>query len=114
MNKIQKNWLLETFFKRNSFTGWRGIAEKLIETGSCITTKQVDAVIWIGGIGNYIESEKYDGGVDLIKLTFDIKSFASEDNGYFLESYNQELKRIKEEQSKLTEYTNSIMTLTIL
>lgn len=111
MNKIQINWLLDTFFKNEKFPGWRNIAEKLITEGSCVTTSQ-GRKIWIGGIGNFIQEETYDSGVDLIQLKFDLKSFASMDNNYFLEYYNYELKKISKEQEELIQRSKAIISLT--
>jgi len=111
MNTIQKNWLLETFFKNEQFAGWRSIAEKLIDEGKCVTTMQ-GADIWVGGIGNFIKQKNYNAGVDLIELTFNVKEFASMDNMFFLEYYNHELKRVSEKQEELIKYSNSISSLT--
>lgn len=96
MNDFQKNWLLETFFKNEQFAGWKNIAEKLIDTGSCVTTNQ-GKKIWVGGIGNFIKSKPYEGGVDLIELTFDVKEFCSKDNMYFLEYYNHHVDKLNQE-----------------
>ena len=102
MKKNQKTWLLNVFFKNEDFAGWRNIAEKLIDTGSCITTNQ-GKDIWIGGIGNFINSESYGGGVDLIELTFDVNKFCSKENLFFMEYYDhyvEELRLEKKEAEK--------------
>lgn len=99
MNENQKNWLLETFFKNEKFAGWRNIAEKLIDTGSCVTTKQGED-IWKGGIGNFIGSRDYDGGVDLIILTFELDNFCSRHNAFFMEYHNAHIEELVEESRK--------------
>ena len=112
VDKIQLEWLLFTFFKRDEFRGWRGIAEKLITTGSCITTKQ-GGDIWTGGIGNFISSKPYLGGVDLIELTFNLKEFASKNNAYFLDCYNYKLKQDKRELEEIQIKIDSIKNLIV-
>lgn len=107
MDKIQKEWVLETFFKKEQFPGWRNIAEKLLDTGKCITTSK----IWIGGIGNFIDSKDYEGEVGLVELTFDKDSFLSVKNKYFIEYYRAELKKTIAQMKKLTEYSDSISNI---
>lgn len=107
MDKVQKEWLLKTFFKNEKFPGWRGIAEKLIDTGKCVTTGN----IWIGGIGNFIESEKYEGGIDLIELSFDVELFCSKMNAYFMEYHLAEVRKIKQEMFELTKRQSSIKSI---
>uniref|UniRef100_UPI002029434B hypothetical protein n=1 Tax=Caballeronia sp. ATUFL_F2_KS42 TaxID=2921765 RepID=UPI002029434B len=59
LTENQKNFILDTFFKMNtSAVGWRGIAEKLIDSGNCIVAG--DIPIWMGGIGNYIKTKSSD------------------------------------------------------
>lgn len=111
MNETQKNWILNTFFKNEKFAGWKNIAEKLIDTGSCITTSQATD-IWIGGIGNFIKSGTYEEGVGIIELTFDLKTFVSRDNAFFMQYYNQELILSKKKLEEAEERFNSIRTLT--
>lgn len=107
MNQTQKDWLLETFFKNENFAGWRNIAEKLIEKGTCVTTKQGED-IWRGGIGNFIGSRDYDGGVDLIILTFDIDNFCSEHNAFFMEYHDAHVEKLVEASRKADEKLHDI------
>lgn len=110
MNNIQKDWILEKFFKNEEFLGWKNIADKLIDTGSCVTTIQ-GKDIWVGDIGNFIGKEPYNDGVDLIKLTFNPKEFCSFENKFFVEHYKRELLKLKDEQKVLTHTINSMEDL---
>lgn len=111
MDENQRNWLIETFFKNEKYAGWRKIAEKLIDEGSCITTTQ-GYDIWVGGIGNFIKDEPFEGGVDLIRLTFNVKEFASKDNSFFMEYYNREIDVAKQKLQDAMDYSKSIIDLT--
>lgn len=113
MDKAQKDWLLDTFFKNDNFPGWKNIATELIETGNCLTSKQGEN-IWIGGIGNFIESKPYNGGIDIIELTFNLKEFISENNAFFMEYYNEAVISANEKAQVATDYANSITNLTFL
>ena len=53
LDKTQVDFLLEYFFKDESFVGWRNIGERLIENGSCIIAGI--GCPWKGRIGNFIE-----------------------------------------------------------
>ena len=53
LTEHQINFLLK-FFENKEYSGWKNIATKLIETGSCIVAG--DKCIWNGGIGNFIKN----------------------------------------------------------
>ena len=93
---------MNTFFLNEDYSGWANIARKLIETGSCITTEN----IWTGGIGNFIDCESCPEGINVVKLTFDVKAFCSKENLFFMDAYNYHMEKLKGrlEEVKYTYY----------
>lgn len=63
--------LKEMFGTMDKYAGYDGICNKLIETGSCITTIHASDMFKRGGICNFVNQKPYDGGVDLIVLSID-------------------------------------------
>lgn len=93
MNKAQKKFLLEYFFKNERYAGWRNIAEALVDKGECVVAG--DKNIWIGGIGNFIKVVKADGYIDCVKYTFDIDNFKK--SKLYIDTRKHYLDKIKEE-----------------
>lgn len=108
LDKIQKEWILEAFFRNDHYAGWKNIATKLIENGICIVTKQA-ANIWYGGIGNFINQKDFVGGEDVIEMTFDLQTFL--ESKYFLECYNAKLNAVKKELERQEKITDSILSI---
>lgn len=71
----QKEFLLDTFFKIEKYPGSISIATKLLDTGECIVAGY--ARIWIGGIGNFINTEIAENAVGCSLYTFDLSYFLS-------------------------------------
>ena len=85
LTEHQKEFLLNQFFKNEKYAGWKNIAIELLENGQCIVAGEQS--IWIGGIGNFIKTEKAKGAVDCTLYKFDL--------AYFLTS--EWFKNIKEQ-----------------
>lgn len=75
LTENQINFLLEYFFKVEEFIGWKGIATKLINTGSCIVAGKER--IWIGGIGNFIKTKDAENAIDCLLYEFNLEYFLS-------------------------------------
>jgi hypothetical protein len=108
LNKIQKDWILEAFFENYGYPGWKNIANKLIESGSCITTSQATN-IWHGGIGNFINTKDFEEGEGVVEMTFDLDTFLN--SKYFLECYNSKLNAVNLELKRQEEKTNAILNI---
>lgn len=85
LTSIQKEFLLEYFFKNGKYAGWRNIAEKLIETGQCIVAGE--NCIWIGGVGNFIKMEDAKDAIDCSLYKFDLEYFMT--SQYYKDIYSQ-------------------------
>lgn len=103
LNENQKQFLLDAFFVNNHFSGWRGIAEKLLEKGKCIVAG--DGGIWKGGIGNFILIKKDDDYMGCVEYSFDLEEFLeSELYKYTKESYMEDLAtEVKQINSKFND-----------
>lgn len=73
LTETQKQFLLTYFFKNDKFAGWKTIATKLLENGSCIVAG--NDCIWKGGIGNFIKTYKAIDFVDCLEYRFDLEYF---------------------------------------
>ena len=92
LTAMQKDWMYNTFFNTpdaKKYAGALGIAYTLMENGRSITTPDAEK-IWVGGIGNFIKSRPYENVVGLIELTFDIESFMSKENSFFMDTYEND------------------------
>jgi hypothetical protein len=103
LSKIQKDFIIEKFFKNEKFAGAKNVAEKLLEKGECIVAGE--DCIWRGGIGNYIKTTKADNAFGCLKYTFNIELFLSSD---WFKSYVENEKQnlhlvIKELEQKYAE-----------
>lgn len=100
LTENQKEFLLNYFFKNESFAGWKSIATKLLDNGSCIVAG--NDCIWKGGIGNFIRTEEAEDAVDCIKYSFAINYFLSSE--WFKQIHNSYIvqlaqKRIQQQRS---------------
>src|SRR6266567_1652856 len=107
MKKYQKEFLLEQFFKNQYHIGWRGIAEKLIDTGKCIVAGK--DCIWRGGIGNFINTKDVPDSYECLEYTFNLHSFLG--SAWYKEQLKNSLEVI---QSKIKELTQQFEELTDL
>ena len=73
LSNYQKEFLLTHFFENEKYAGWKNIAIELLNTGQCIVAGK--ECIWIGGIGNFIKTEKAKGAIDCILYKFDLEYF---------------------------------------
>lgn len=73
LTDYQKRFIMNEFFMDERFTGWKGIAETLLEDGKCIVAGS--DCIWKGGIGNFIKTEPAKGTIGCILYTFDLDNF---------------------------------------
>ena len=72
LTKHQKEFLL-SFFENDKYVGWRNIATKLLENGSCIVAGNEN--IWYGGIGNFIKTEINENAIGCLTYSFDLEYF---------------------------------------
>jgi hypothetical protein len=102
----QKNYLLEVFFYNDRFVGWKSIAEKLLEKGSCIVAGT--ECIWIGGIGNFIKVTPAEDTFGCSEYKFDLEYFLQSE--WFKETKENSLTRLNrkvvELQTRYEELSN--------
>ena len=77
LTKIQKDFIVEMFFKNEKFAVAKNVAEKLLEKGECIVAGE--DCIWRGGIGNFIKTTKADDVFGCLKYSFNLEQFLSSD-----------------------------------
>lgn len=82
---IQKEFLLNTFFKNDTYPGWRSIADKLLTTGQCMVGST--NLIWVGGIGNFIKRAPDAEYIGCVLHSFDLEYFQT--SKWYQETYNQ-------------------------
>lgn len=75
LTNYQKRFLLENFFVNEKYLNWKGIADHLLSFGNCIVAGTEK--IWVGGIGNFIQTEEAKGAVGCTLYTFDLENFLS-------------------------------------
>ena len=105
--------LKEMFGKNDSYAGYDSICNKLIETGSCISTIHASKIFRNGGVHNFVEQELYEGGVDLIKLSINKEYIYSSElfNRYKYNSVERkraELNKLMSEVEKLQSFINEL------
>ena len=93
LKKYQKEFLLNTFFKNEDFPGWKNIATKLLENGSCIVAG--NDCIWKGGISYYIKTNQTDNFIDCLEYVFDFETFKQSD--LYKEQVYMKLQDLKDE-----------------
>lgn len=112
MNKLtenQKTFLLEHFFKNEKYAGWKGIATKLLENGSC-TVAGKDC-IWIGGIGNFIKTREAEDAIDCTLYEFNLKDFLSSE--WYKDINRQYVSMLYEKVLKAESEHEEICNLTV-
>ena len=87
LTQEQKNFLLLSFFRDEEYAGWESIATMLLDTGKCIVAGK--GCIWVGDIGNFIETEEAKDAVDCTLYKFDLELFLKSD--FFKEYKNEQL-----------------------
>lgn len=99
----QKNFILENFFKKEEFPGWKNIANKLLDNGKCIVAGE--NCIWVGGVGNFISTSPTKDAFGCLEYTFSLQYFMT--SKWFQEIYKQYLQiiteELKEKEQKVTE-----------
>jgi hypothetical protein len=73
LTKNQKEFILNHFFKNDSYPGWKNIGISLLENGYSIVAG--NGCIWHGGIGNFIKLENTTEFIDCTKYIFDLDNF---------------------------------------
>ena len=73
LTEIQRNFILNEFFYNTGYPGWKNIANKLLDKGTCIVAGK--DCIWKGGVGNFIRLDEEPEFVDCSRYTFNIKDF---------------------------------------
>lgn len=107
LDEIQKDFLLETFFKDESFAGWKSIGESLLDTGKC--TIAGESCPWMGGIGNFITIAPASGDcVGCCVLSLDLESFVSKDHAFFQESYDAYLNNLNNKCAEINAQLESL------
>ena len=99
LTNYQKEFILEHFFKNEKFSGWKSIAENLLNFGTCIVAG--DECIWFGGIGNFIKTQKAEQSFGCLEYKFDLEYLlSSEYFGRYYYSYLNILVARKNEIEK--------------
>lgn len=104
LTEIQKVFLLEYFFKNERYAGWKNIASKLLENGSCIVAG--DKCIWMGGVGNFIKTENAENAIDCLLYKFDLENFVTsefykERRNIHVEALVQKKKEVEQELDEI-------------
>lgn len=110
ITNIQKEFLLEYFFKNEKYAGWRNIAIKLIEGGECIVAG--DECIWRGGVGNFINVVSADNLFNCSKYSFDLEYFLT--SNWFKEIHNQYISILSAEKRDIEQRYEEICDLYII
>lgn len=108
LSKEQTEFFLE-FFKldEDRTPGWKNIATKLLEKGSCIVAG--DSCLWKGGIGNFIKTENTDEAVGCLVYKFDIENFMQ--TSWYIDTRNSFLDMMDHDLRKLESKRNEIAKL---
>lgn len=107
LTKNQKTFLLETFFKNENYPGWGSIAESLLTKGECIVAG--DRCIWLGGVGNFIQTEKAEGLFGCLKYTFNSEQFFN--SLYYQVAKRNYLNDLNVKKQKLIDQCNEMEKL---
>lgn len=108
LTTTQKHYIAETFFKLESYAGWKAIAFYLLGTGECVVAG--DNCIWVGGIGNFIKTSAADGYWGCLKYDFDLESFLA--SNWFKEVLVGEINKLVIKKNAIDEEIDNITSLT--
>lgn len=93
----QENYILEYFFKKEEYPGWKSIALNLLRKGECIVAGTER--LWKGGIGNFISVEEADNLVECSLYVFNLHIFL--ESNFFMEANALYLKELELEMDSL-------------
>lgn len=114
LTESQKKFILSTFFESDKYPGSRSIGEALITNGKVIVAG--DKCIWIGGIGNFIQTKETTEAIGCIEYNFDLDTFLS--SNWFKEMKDLHIKELSEEvdvlKSKLKDKEDNLIELNLL
>jgi len=100
LTNTQKEFILDNFFKNEKYPGWKNIATELIENGHCIVAGT--ECIWVGGIGNFINTEEANNAVGCTLYKFNLDYFMTsiwytEYRSMYVSKLYNKVKEIKQE-----------------
>lgn len=107
LTENQINFLLKYFFKAEEFPGWKNIATKLLNTGSCIVAGK--NCIWRGGIGNFIKTKNAENAIDCLLYEFDLDYFLT--SKWYLEVKNEYVSTLVNEKLQIEDQINEMNNL---
>ena len=107
LTKFQEEFLLDYFFKNEKYVGWRNIAESLLNKGECVVAGE--KCIWIGGIGNFIETSKAEGYFGCTIYKFDLELFLS--SAWYGQIFNAYISKLSDEKREIEQKYNEIINL---
>lgn len=114
LTESQKKFILSTFFESDKYPGARSIGDKLLTNGKVIVAG--DKCIWIGGIGNFIQTKETTEAIGCIEYNFDLDTFLS--SNWFKEMKDLHIKELSEEvdvlKSKLKDKEDNLIELNLL
>lgn len=98
-------FLLDRFFYHEDYPGWRNIATKLIQDGSCIVAG--NECIWRGGVGNFIQTEPAKNAVDCLLYEFDLaeleeSAWYNEIKGCVLDDLNTQIHKLERQRTQIS------------
>lgn len=107
LTENQKEFLL-TFFKLDNYAGWRHIATKLIDFGTCVVAGT--DCIWNGCIGDFVTVSKAEGYFTCLRYNFNLIEFMS--SGFYKSAVIQELNERLIKKNEADNLYHEILTLT--
>ena len=108
LTEKQIEYIVNHFFKNDDFAGWKTIAVSLLMTGKCIVAG--DGCVWVGGIGNFIKTNKADGFYGCTEYVFDLEVFLSclwykEYTEIYLNDLYDKINELEEEHGEIATLT---------
>lgn len=97
-------YFIQTWFEDEKIPQWKSISNKLIRDGEVIIGG--NSKLWLGGIGNFIETVYNGDMINCVRLKFDAEAFLK--SCIFEERIHQE---IKDKMKRLDELTKEIKEL---
>ena len=114
LTESQKKFLLSAFFESDKYPGSRSIGDKLLTDGKA--TIAGDKCIWIGGIGNFIQTKETTEAFGCIEYSFDLDTFLS--SNWFKEMKQLHIEKMSEEvdilKTELKDKEDNINELNLL